>query len=540
MIADSIDGIYDTSIRLSSFILPYSSVALHVHKIRAAGTYIQGSYGESSGLPLMLKQYDSIVRNSETLERPKSIKGVTIYCELWHADIMKVIDQIRMTSIADIKLKNCQLALWIPDEFMRRVQNDQMWSFMSPDHCPGLIDVHGKEFDNLYKEYELKSKSFVMRQIEAKKLWSQIIQSQIETGLPLLLFKDACNAKSNESHLGTIQCAGRNGDTVQFTASDEVATCTTASISVDMFLTSENIFDFSKLKETAKKLTYDLNKIIDNNNVILNKEKQLELGLKQNQWAIGIGVQGLADLFIKMKYPFDNKEARVLNTQIHESIYYGALEASCELATTNGPYKTFPNSPTSKGLLQFDLWNVKPSNLWDWNNLKTKITQHGLRNSLVTVTSNTEVESTICGKVNSIEPLDTNVKRRYISLGESKPKEIQVVNPHLLKDLHDRKLWDDNLKYQLMNNMGSVQEIKGLPEDLKQLYKTKWEIDQKDLIIMAADRAPFIDQSQAFSLNMVKADEDIISEMLISTWKMGLKTAVCQLRINQTEEHLRD
>lgn len=539
MIADSIDGIYDTLNRLSTFILPYSSVAVHVHKIRAAGTYIKGSNGKSSGLPLMLKQYDSMVHCKETLERPKSIKGVAIYCELWHADIMKIIDQIRKTTIADIKLKNSQLALWIPDEFMRRVENDQMWSFMSPDHCPGLIDVHGEEFDNLYKEYELKSKSFVMRQIEAKKLWSQIIQSQIETGLPLLLFKDACNAKSNESHLGTIQCAGRNGDTVQFTASDEVATCTTASISVDMFLTSENIFDFSKLKETAKKITYDLNKIIENNNAILNEEDQLKLGLKQNQLAIGIGIQGLADLFIKMRYPFDNKEARNLNIQIHETIYYGALEASCELATKNGPYKTYPNSPTSKGLLQFDLWNVKPSNLWDWNSLKTKIAQHGLRNSLVTVTSNTEVESTIFGNVNSIEPLDTNVKRRYISLGESKPKEIQVVNPYLLKDLHDRKLWDENLISKLVNNMGSVQEI-NLPEDLKKLYRTKWEIDQKTLVTMAADRAPFIDQSQAFSLNMVKANEDIISEMHLSTWKMGLKTGVCQLRIKQTEEDLRD
>ncbi|KAL4131081.1 hypothetical protein QTP88_008430 [Uroleucon formosanum] len=519
MIADSIDGIYDTLNRLSTFILPYSSVAVHVHKIRAAGTYIKGSNGKSSGLPLMLKQYDSMVHCKETLERPKSMKGVAIYCELWHADIMKIIDQIRKTTIADIKLKNSQLALWIPDEFMRRVENDQMWSFMSPDHCPGLIDVYGEEFDKLYKEYELKSKSFVIRQIEAKKLWSQIIQSLIETGLPLLLFKDACNAKSNESHLGTIQCAGRNGDTVQFTASDEVSTCTTASISVDMFLTSENIFDFSKLKETAKKITYDLNKIIDNNNAILNKEDQLKLGLKQNQLAIGIGIQGLADLFFKMKYPFDNKEARGLNIQIHETIYYGALEASCELASKNGPYKTYPNSPTSKGLLQFDLWNVKPSNLWDWNSLKTKISLHGLRNSLVTVTSNTEVESTIFGNVNSIEPLDTNVKLRYISLGESKPKEIEVVNPYLLKDLHDRKLWDEKIIYELMKNMGSVQEL-NLPEDLKQLYRTKWEIDQKALVTMAADRAPFIDQSQTFSLNMVNANEDIISEMLISTWKI--------------------
>ncbi|KAF0766017.1 ribonucleoside-diphosphate reductase large subunit-like [Aphis craccivora] len=540
MIADSIDGIYDTLNRLSTFILPYSSTAVHVHKIRAAGTYIKGSNGKSSGLPLMLKQYDSMVRKTETLERPKSIRGVTIYCELWHADIMKVIDQIRKTTIADIKLKNSHLALWIPDEFMRRVQEDQMWSFMSPDHCPGLIEVHGEEFDNLYKEYEKKSKSFVLRQIEARKLWSQIIQSQIETGLPLLLFKDACNAKSNESHLGTIQCAGRNGDTVQFTASDEVATCTTASISVDMFLTPENSFDFSKLKEIAKRVTYDLNKIIENNNAILNEEEQVKFGLKQNQLAIGIGIQGLADLFIKMRYPFDKQEARDLNVQIHETIYYGALEASSELAAKNGPYKTYANSPTSKGLLQFDLWNVKPSNLWDWNSLKTKIAQHGLRNSLVTVTSNTEIESAIFGNMNSIEPLDTNIKRRYISLGESKPKEIQVVNPYLLKDLHDHNLWNENIISELVNNMGSIQEIKGLPEDLKQLYRTKWEIDQKALVVMAAERAPFIDQSQAFSLNMVKANEDILSEMHISTWKMGLKTGVCQLRIKQTEEDLRD
>uniref|UniRef100_A0A2H8TQG2 Ribonucleoside-diphosphate reductase n=1 Tax=Melanaphis sacchari TaxID=742174 RepID=A0A2H8TQG2_9HEMI len=540
MMADSIDGIYDTLNRLSTFILPYSSTAVHVHKIRAAGTYIKGSNGKSSGLPLMLKQFDSMVHKTETLERPKSIRGIAIYCELWHADIMKVIDQIRKTTIADIKLKNSHLALWIPDEFMRRVQNDQMWSFMSPDHCPGLIEVHGEEFDKLYREYELKNKSFVIRQIEARKLWSQIIQSQIETGLPLLLFKDACNAKSNESHLGTIQCAGRNGDTVQFTASDEVATCTSASISVDMFLTSENVFDFSKLKKIAKKVTYDLNKIIENNNTIFNEEERLKFGLKQNQLAIGIGIQGLADLFIKMRFPFDNKEARDLNIKIHETIYYGALEASCELAAKNGPYKTYSNSPTSKGLLQFDLWNVKPSNLWDWNSLKAKISQHGLRNSLVTVTSNTEIESAIFGNVNSIEPLDTNIKIRYISLGESKPKKIQVVNPYLLKDLHDRNLWDENIISELVNNMGSVQEIKCLPEDLKQLYRTKWEIDQKALVVMAAQRAPFIDQSQAFSLNMVKANEEIISEMHISTWKMGLKTGVCQLRIKQTEEDLRD
>ncbi|VVC41389.1 Hypothetical protein CINCED_3A018007 [Cinara cedri] len=427
MISDSIDGIYDTVNRLSNFVLPYSSTAVHVHKIRAAGTYIKGSNGKSNGLPLMLKQYDIVLKNYETPERPESIKGLAIYCELWHADIMKVLDQIRKTAIADLKLKNSYPALWIPDEFMRRVENDQIWSFMSPDHCPGLTEAYGKEFDSLYKEYELKSKSFVIKQIEAKKLWSQIIQSQIETGFPLLLFKDACNAKSNESHLGTIQCAGRNGDTVQFTAPDEVAICTTASIAVNMFLTTQNTFNYSKLKEVVKKVTYDLNKIIQNNNDILSKEKYLTLGLKQNQLAIGIGILGLADLFIKMKYSFDQKEALELNIKIHETIYYGALEASCELAAKFGPYKTYHNSPASKGLLQFDFWNVKPSNLWNWSSLKNKISEHGLRNSLVTITSNTEIESKIFGSMNSIEPLDSNIKFKYVSFEENKQTKIQVI-----------------------------------------------------------------------------------------------------------------
>ncbi|XP_050543583.1 ribonucleoside-diphosphate reductase large subunit-like [Daktulosphaira vitifoliae] len=540
MIEDSIDGIYDTLNRFSKFILPYSTTAVHVHKIRAAGTYIRGSNGKSSGLPLMLKQYDTVVHKCETPERPKSMKGLAVYCELWHSDIMKVLDQIRKTAIADLKLKDSYVALWIPDEFMRRVENNQIWSFMSPDHCPGLVNVYGKEFEKLYKEYENKGSSYVLKQIEAKKLWSIIIQLQIETSLPLIVYKDACNMKSNENHLGTIQCAGRNGDTVQYTAPQEVATCTNASIAVDMFLTPENSYDFFKLKEVARKVTFDLNKIINKNESTINEEKKLLLGIKENQLSIGIGIYGLADLFIKLRYPFDHPEALDLNKKIHETIYYGSLEASCELAAVNGPYKTFSNSPASKGLLQFDLWGVKPTNLWDWDILKKSISKNGLRNSLVTISSPTDIESQIFGKMNSVEPLDTNVKCKYISFGENKPKEYQVVNQYLLKDLFDCNLWDENIISQLINDMGSVQNIKGIPEDLKNIYKTKWEIDQNVLIKMAVDRAPFIDQSQALVLYMMNANEENVSKIHMSTWKLGLKTGLCQLRVKQTEEDINE
>ncbi|XP_050420516.1 ribonucleoside-diphosphate reductase large subunit-like [Adelges cooleyi] len=540
MLHDSIDGIYNTLNRFSKFVLPYSTTAVHVHKIRAAGTYIRGSNGKSSGLPLMLKQYDTVVHKCETLERPKSMKGLTVYCELWHADIMKVLDQTRKTAIADLKLKDSYIALWVPDLFMKRVISDQVWSFMSPDHCPGLIDVYGEEFDKLYQEYEAKGNSYVLKQIEAKKLWSIIIQSQIETGFPLIVYKDACNLKSNEQHLGTIQCAGRNGDTVQFTAPQEVATATTASISVDRFLTSENTYDFNKLKYVAKKVSYDLNQIIENNGKLINEEKKNLLGIKENQLSIGIGIQGLADLFIKLRYAFDDQEAIELNKKIHETVYYGALEASCELAVKKGPYKTYANSPASKGLLQFDLWKVTPTNLWDWNSLKKKIAEHGLRNSLLTLSSITEIESQLLGNVNSVEPLDTNVKCRYISFGENKPKEFQVVNPFLLKDLYDRNLWNENIISELVNNMGSVQDIKDIPEDLKKIYKTKWQVDQTSLVRMAADRAPFIDHSQALSLYMINANEEDVSNIHMLSWKLGLKTGSYQLRVKQSDEDIQE
>ncbi|XP_033224569.1 ribonucleoside-diphosphate reductase large subunit-like [Belonocnema kinseyi] len=411
-------------------------------------------------------------------------------------------------------------ALWIPDLFMKRVLEDTTWSLMCPHESPGLADVWGEEFEALYTKYE-KEGNF-RRQVKARDLWQAVLVSQVETGTPYMLYKDHCNRKSNQQNIGTIKCSNLCTEIVEYSSPDEVAVCNLASIAVNMFVNSASkSFDFVKLKDVAKVVTKNLDKIIDNNYYPIPEAERSN----RRHRPIGIGIQGLADAFLLMRLPFESEEAQKLNIQIFETLYYGALEASCEFAEEKGPYATYEGSPVSKGILQYDMWNVTPTDLWDWSALKEKIKKHGVRNSLLIAPMPTASTAQILGNNESIEPYTSNIYSRRVLSGE-----FQVVNPHLLKDLTERDLWDEDMKNEIIANNGSVQSIAAIPNDLKELYKTVWEVKQKTILKMAADRGAFIDQSQSLNVHMLKPTTETLTSMHFYGWQIGLKTGMYYLR----------
>lgn len=515
---DSIDGIYETLKQCALISKTAGGIGLNVHCIRASGSYIAGTNGNSNGLLPMLRVYNNTARYVDQggNKRPGAF---AVYLEPWHADIYEFLDCKKNHGKEEQRARDLFYALWIPDLFMKRVEANGDWTLMCPHECPGLPDVWGDEFEELYVKYENEGRG--RRTVKAQHLWYQILESQTETGTPYMLYKDSCNRKSNQKNLGTIKCSNLCTEIVEYTSPEEVAVCNLASIALPMYVKPDKTFDFAKLAEVTKVITKNLNRIIDINYYPIPEAKTSNTRHRP----IGIGVQGLADAFIRMRYPFESPEAQKLNIQIFETIYYAALEMSCELAQKEGVYESYQGSPASEGILQYDMWDVTPTDLWDWQSLKAKIAKHGLRNSLLLAPMPTASTAQILGNNESIEPYTSNIYTRRVLSGE-----FQVVNHHLLKDLTELGLWTDEMKSLLIERNGSIQNIDGIPADLKALYKTVWEISQKTVIKMAADRGAYIDQSQSLNVHIAEPNYGKLTSMHFFAWKSGLKTGMYYLR----------
>ncbi|XP_031627678.1 ribonucleoside-diphosphate reductase large subunit-like [Contarinia nasturtii] len=517
MTDDSMDGIYETLTRCAKISQHAGGIGLNVHCIRSKGTTIAGTGGSSNGLIPMLRVYNATARYVDQGGRRPG--AFAIYLEPWHADVFDFINLRKNTGHEEERCRDLFLALWIPDLFMKRVETDEMWSLMCPHKSPDLYKKWGDEFETLYTKYE--SEGRFVRQVKARDLWFQIVQSQIETGTPYMLYKDTCNRKSNQQNLGTIRCSNLCTEIVEYTDPDEIAVCNLASIAVNMFVKADKTYDFAKLKEISKVVTRNLNKIIDVNFYPLPETRKSNMRHRP----IGIGIQGLADAFILMRFPYESEEAAKLNQQIFETIYYGALEASCELAQRDGPYETYPGSPVSKGILQYDMWDKTPTDLWDWSALKEKIAAHGVRNSLLLAPMPTASTAQILGNNESFEPYTSNIYNRRVLSGE-----FQVVNHHLIKDLTEIGMWNDDMKNEIIAEYGSIQNITRIPQKIRDLYKTVWEISVKTTMNMAADRGAFIDQSQSFNLHVAQPNYAKMSSIHFYAWKLGLKTGMYYLR----------
>lgn len=516
---DSIEGIYDTLKTCAMISKNAGGIGLNVHRIRATGSYIGGTNGTSNGLVPMLRVYNNTARYVDQggNKRPGAF---AIYLEPWHADILQFLDLRKNHGKEEVRARDLFFALWIPDLFMKRVQDNGDWTLMCPHECPGLADVYGEEYEALYEQYEREGRG--RETVRAQKIWYAILEAQTETGGPFMLYKDAANRKSNQKNLGTIRSSNLCTEIIEYTAPDEVAVCNLASLALPTYVDIVNErYDFQKLHEVTQVVTKNLNKIIEINHYPVPEARKSNFRHRP----IGLGVSGLADAFLALRMPFDSPEARQLNIQIFETIYHAALTASCDLAAKHGPYETYEGSPASKGELQYDLWNVTPSDLWDWDSLKAKISQHGLRNSLLVAPMPTASTSQIMGFNECFEPYTSNIYSRRVLAGE-----FQVVNPWLLKDLVDRGLWSDNMKNRIIADGGSIQRIPNIPDDLKALYKTVWEISQRQIVQMAADRGAFIDQSQSLNIHMKEPTMGKITSMHFTGWKLGLKTGMYYLR----------
>lgn len=515
---DSIEGIFDTLKQCAIISKNAGGIGIHCHNIRANGSHIAGTNGTSNGLIPMLRVYNNASRYVDQggNKRPGAF---AVYLEPWHADIFDFLNAKKNTGKEEMRARELFYALWIPDLFMKRVESDGNWTLMCPNECPGLADVWGEKFEELYERYEREGMG--RETVKAQKLWSAIIESQIETGTPYMLYKDSANGKSNQQNLGTIKCSNLCTEIIEYTSKDEIAVCNLASIALNRYVKKDKTFDFEKLHEVARVVTRNLNKVIDINYYPLEEAKNSNMRNRP----IGIGVQGLADAFILMRYPFDSEEAQKLNREIFETIYHAALEESCSLAKESGPYQTYPGSPVSQGILQFDMWNVTPSNRWNWDTLRANIRQYGVRNSLLLAPMPTASTAQILGNNESFEPYTSNIYTRRVLSGD-----FQVVNHHLLKDLSERGLWNDDIKNQIIMHNGSIQKIDEIPADLKRLYRTVWEIPQKNIINMAADRGAYIDQSQSLNIHLAEPTYGKMSSMHFYSWKKGLKTGLYYLR----------
>ncbi|KAJ1766341.1 ribonucleotide-diphosphate reductase subunit rnr1 [Coemansia sp. RSA 1843] len=516
---DSIEGIYDTLKVCAQISKNAGGIGLHVSNIRATGSYIAGTNGTSNGLVPMLRVFNNTARYVDQggNKRPGAF---AIYLEPWHADVFAFLDLRKNHGKEEVRARDLFYALWIPDLFMKRVIDGGKWALFCPHEAPGMQEVWGDEFEALYTKYE-NTPGLARKVIDAQKLWYAILDAQIETGNPFMLYKDACNRKSNQQNLGTIKCSNLCTEIVEYSSPDEVAVCNLASIALPTFVKSADEYDFEHLRSVAKVVTRNLNRIIDINYYPVPETRTSNMRHRP----IGIGVQGLADTFLAMRMPFDSPEARQLNRDIFETIYYAALEASCDIAEKLGAYESYEGSPISQGKLQPDLWNHTPSDRWDWDALRTRIAQHGVRNSLLIAPMPTASTSQILGFNECFEPYTSNLYTRRVLAGE-----FQVVNPWLLRDLVDRGLWTETMRQKLIAANGSVQELAEIPDDLKKLYKTVYEIKQKVIIDMAADRGAFIDQSQSLNIHMDGPNYQKLTSMHFYGWTKGLKTGMYYLR----------
>ena len=523
---DSIPGIYDTLKQCAQISQSAGGIGLSIHDIRATGSYIKGTNGTSNGIVPMLRVFNDTARYVDQ-GGGKRKGSFAIYVEPWHADIFDFLDLRKNHGKEEQRARDLFYALWIPDLFMQRVEENGDWTLMCPNECPGLADVHGKDFEKLYKKYESDGKG--RKSIKAQELWFKILESQIETGTPYMLYKDAANEKSNQKNLGTIKSSNLCTEIIEYTAPDEVAVCNLASIALPKFVI-DGKFDHEKLFKVAYRVTKNLDKVIDANYYPVAEARNSNMRHRP----IGIGVQGLADTFILLRQAFESPEAKQLNKDIFETIYYAALTASKDLAIENGPYESYKGSPVSKGILQFDMWNVKPSERWEWDLLRGEIKKNGVRNSLLLAPMPTASTAQILGNNECFEPYTSNIYTRRVLSGE-----FIIVNKHLLRDLVKLGIWDDRLKNKLMASNGSIQNIEEIPENIKNLYKTAWEISQKVLLDMAADRGAFIDQSQSLNIFMENANFAKLTSMHFYGWKAGLKTGMYYLRTKSATDAIK-
>ena len=514
---DSIPGIYDTLKQTALISQSAGGIGLSIHNVRAKGSYIRGTNGTSNGIVPMLRVFNDTARYVDQ-GGGKRKGSFAIYLEPWHADVYDFLDLRKNHGKEEVRARDLFYALWIPDLFMQRVKDNGTWTLMCPNECPGLSDCWGEEFEKLYTKYETEGRG--RETIKAQELWYKIIESQIETGNPYMLYKDAANRKSNQQNLGTIKSSNLCTEIIEYTAPDEIAVCNLGSIALPKFV-KDGAFDHDKLFEVTYQLTVNLNKIIDGNYYPVPETRNSNMRHRP----IGIGVQGLADAFILMRFPFDSEEAKKLNREVFETIYYASCTASKDLARRDGAYETFPGSPASKGILQFDMWNVTPTDRWEWSVLKEEISKYGMRNSLLLAPMPTASTAQILGNNECFEPYTTNIYSRRTLAGE-----FIVVNKHLLKDLVNLGLWNDGLKNKLMSTSGSVQNIDEIPDNLKALYKTAWEISQRVVIDMAADRGAYICQSQSLNIFMENANFGKLTSMHFYAWEKGLKTGMYYLR----------
>ncbi len=518
MTEDSIKGIFETLQRCALISQSAGGIGLSIHNIRATGSYIKGTNGASNGIIPMLRVFNDTARYVD--QGGGKRKGAfAIYLEPWHADVFEFLDLKKNHGKEELRARDLFYAMWIPDLFMERVKADGEWSLFCPHEAPGLYDCYGGEFEALYHRYEQEGRA--RRTVKAQDLWFAILESQIETGTPYILYKDAANKKSNQKNLGTIRSSNLCTEIIEYTAPDEVAVCNLASINLSRFVREDRTFDFDRLVEITRVVTRNLNRIIDINYYPIPEARNSNFRHRP----IGIGVQGLADAFLLMRMPFDSPEARALNRDIFEALYYGALKESCALAAKHGPYESYAGSPASQGILQYDMWDVTPTTRFDWSALKAEIARHGLRNSLLLAPMPTASTSQILGNNECFEPYTSNIYSRRTLSGE-----FIVVNKHLLKDLIGLGLWNEEMKHQLMAANGSVQHIPGIPDHIKALYRTVWELSQKAIIDMAADRGAYICQSQSMNLFVESPNFGKLSSMHFYAWQKGLKTGMYYLR----------
>jgi ribonucleoside-diphosphate reductase alpha chain len=514
---DSIDGIYDTLKQTAKISQSAGGIGLSIHNIRATGSYIGGTNGTSNGIIPMLRVFNDTARYVD--QGGGKRKGAfAIYLEPWHADVFEFLDLRKNHGKDEMRARDLFYALWVPDLFMQRVEAGGNWSLFCPHEAPGLADAWGADFEKLYTQYEAEGRE--RRRVKAQDLWFAILDAQIETGTPYLLYKDAANRKSNQQNLGTIKSSNLCTEVIEYTSPDEVAVCNLASIALPRFV-SGGQFDHQKLYEVTYEATKNLNKIIDHNFYPIEEARNSNLRHRP----IGIGVQGLADAFILLRLPFESDKAKQLNKEIFETIYFAAMTASKDLAKIEGPYETFAGSPTSKGIFQFDMWNVEPTLRWDWYRLKDEVIKFGVRNSLLVAPMPTASTSQILGNNECFEPYTSNIYVRRVLSGE-----FVVVNKHLLKDLVELNLWNDEMKNNIIFHNGSIQAIDEIPQHLKDIYKTVWEIKQRTIIDMAADRGAYICQSQSLNLFVDSPSANKLTSMHFYGWKKGLKTGMYYLR----------
>ncbi|MEN7550925.1 ribonucleoside-diphosphate reductase subunit alpha [Rapidithrix thailandica] len=514
---DSISGIYDSLKQCALISQSAGGIGLSIHNVRATGSYIKGTNGTSNGIIPMLRVFNDTARYVD--QGGGKRKGAfAIYLEPWHADVFEFLDLRKNHGKEEMRARDLFYALWTPDLFMKRVEANEEWSLFCPNEAPGLADTYGEEFEKLYEKYEREGRA--RKVVKAQELWFAVLEAQTETGTPYMLYKDAANKKSNQKNLGTIRSSNLCTEIIEYTSPDEVAVCNLASLSLPKFVI-DGKFDHQKLYEVTYVVTKNLNKIIDRNYYPVQEARNSNLRHRP----IGLGVQGLADAFMLLRMPFDSEEAKALNSEIFETMYFASMTASKDLATVEGAYETFKGSPVSKGIFQFDMWGVEPSSgRWDWHSLKAEVKKHGVRNSLLLAPMPTASTSQILGNTECFEPYTSNIYTRRVLSGE-----FIVVNKHLLRELVELGLWSDDMKNELIAANGSVQGM-DIPQNLKDLYKTAWEISQKAIIEMAADRGAYICQSQSLNIFMKDANFGKLTSMHFYAWRKGLKTGMYYLR----------